>query len=105
MMKEIYDDNFNQEVLENDLPVLVDFWAPWCGPCKAVGPVLEELSTKYSDKIKFVKLNVDENPEIAGEYRIMSIPTIKIFKKGKVVEDLIGFRSNLEFEKILAKHI
>lgn len=105
MMKEIYDDNFNQEVLENDLPVLVDFWAPWCGPCKAVGPVLEELSTKYSDKIKFVKLNVDENPEIAGEYRIMSIPTIKIFKKGKVVEDLIGFRSKLEFEKILAKHI
>lgn len=104
-MKEIYDDNFNQEVLENDLPVLVDFWAPWCGPCKAVGPVLEELSTKYSDKIKFVKLNVDENPEIAGEYRIMSIPTIKIFKKGKVVEDLIGFRSKLEFEKILAKHI
>lgn len=105
MMKEITDNTFNEEVMEVELPVLVDFWAPWCGPCKAVGAVLEELSDEYSDKMKFVKLNVDENPEISGKYRIMSIPTIKIFKKSKVVEDLVGFKSKSEFEKIIASHI
>lgn len=105
MMKEITDSIFDEEVVEADLPVLVDFWAPWCGPCKAVGPILEELSNEYSDKMKFVKLNVDENPEIAEKYRIMSIPTIKIFKKDKIVEDLVGFKSKTEFKKIIEKHI
>lgn len=105
MMKEITDNIFDEEVMEADLPVLVDFWAPWCGPCKAVGPILEELSNEYSDKMKFVKLNVDENPEIAEKYRIMSIPTIKIFKKDKIVEDLVGFKSKTEFKKIIEKHI
>lgn len=105
MMKEITDNIFDEEVVEADLPVLVDFWAPWCGPCKAVGPILEELSNEYSDKMKFVKLNVDENPEIAEKYRIMSIPTIKIFKKDKIVEDLVGFKSKTEFKKIIEKHI
>ncbi|NMB06814.1 MAG: thioredoxin [Tissierellia bacterium] len=104
-MKEINETQFNKEVLENDLPVLVDFWAPWCGPCKALGPILDELSEEYNSKVKFVKINVDENPEISGEYRIMSIPTIKIFQNGKIVEDMVGLKSKSQLEKILDKYI
>lgn len=104
-MKEINETQFNKEVLENDLPVLVDFWAPWCGPCKALGPILDELSEEYNSKVKFVKINVDENPKISGEYRIMSIPTIKIFQNGKIVEDMVGLKSKSQLEKILDKYI
>ncbi|NMA85711.1 MAG: thioredoxin [Tissierellia bacterium] len=104
-MKEINENQFNEEVLENELPVLVDFWAPWCGPCRALGPILEELSGEYEGKIKFVKINVDENPDISGKYRIMSIPTVKIFNDGKIVEDMIGLKTKDQLEKILDKHI
>lgn len=104
-MKAINESQFNEEVMENEIPVLVDFWAPWCGPCRALGPVLEELSTNYEGKIKFVKINVDENPDISGKYRIMSIPTVKIFKDGKIVEDMVGLKSKSELERILDKHI
>lgn len=104
-MKAINENQFSEEVIKENLPVLVDFWAPWCGPCRALGPILEDLSTDYEGKIKFVKINVDENPEISGKYKIMSIPTVKIFKNGEIVEDMVGLKSKLELERILNKHI
>lgn len=82
--------NFEQEVLKSDLPVLVDFWAPWCGPCRMVAPVVEELAEKYNGKAKFVKVNTDENQQVAYKYGIRSIPTLGIFKNGEVVDGVIG---------------
>jgi thioredoxin 1 len=84
MAIEVSDQSFEDEVIKSSLPVLVDFWAPWCGPCRMVAPVIEKLSDKYKGKFKFVKLNVDENPKTAGAYKVMSIPTLLLFKNGKV---------------------
>ena len=78
-------DNFTKEVLESSIPVVVDFWAPWCGPCKIMGPIIEEVAKEYEGKAKVGKVNVDENSELSEQYHVMSIPTIKIFKQGKVV--------------------
>ncbi|MFH1942784.1 MAG: thioredoxin [bacterium] len=92
MSKEIVinDANFQKEVLESDVPVLVDFWAPWCSPCRMMGPVVEELASDYDGKVKVGKLNTDENPKMAGEYGVISIPTIIIFKDGKPNDQIIG---------------
>ena len=85
------DENFKKEVLEANLPVLVDFWAPWCGPCQTAGPVIEELAKEHEGKIKMGKLNVDENPQIGQKYGILSIPTVIIFKNGEEVKRQVGF--------------
>ncbi len=90
MALEITDANFEELVLKSDKPVLVDFWAEWCGPCRMVGPVVEQIAQSYSDKVKVVKLNVDENQEIAMKYGIQSIPSLLIFKDGKEIKRTIG---------------
>jgi len=87
---EVTDSSFEQEVLQSDLPVLVDFWAPWCGPCRAIAPVVEELSTDYGQKLKVAKCNVDDNPKVPGKYGIRAIPTLIIFKNGNVSEQITG---------------
>ena len=94
----IDDSSFEAEVLQSDKPVLVDFWAPWCGSCRAIAPMLEEIAGSFGDKIKIMKCNVDDNPATPGQYEIRSIPTLLFFKDGKVVEQVIGItaKSNLE---------
>ncbi len=86
----ITDDTFEQEVLQSDTPVIVDFWATWCGPCKMIAPILEEVAAEYSDKVKVVKLDVDANNKTAGKYNIMSIPSLLFFKGGEMVDQVVG---------------
>ena len=93
------DASFRKEVLENSGPVLVDFWAPWCGPCKMVSPVLEQLAEEYNGRVKVVKLNVDENPSTASRYAIRSIPSLLFFKEGRVVDTLMGAHSKEKIKK------
>ncbi len=95
------DSTFDADVIGSDLPVLVDFWAPWCGPCRMVAPIVEELAEEYEGKVKFVKLNTDENPQVAGKYGIRSIPTLLVFKGGKPVGQIVGFRPKSDLEKRL----
>ena len=106
-MMDITKDTFEIEVLKNHLPVLVDFWAPWCGPCRIVGPALEKLSSEYTTKLKFTKLNVDDNQEIAAKYDVRGIPCIIFFKNGKELDRIIGAYPEAELRRkmdlILAK--
>ncbi len=98
---EVNDSNFDQMVLQSKTPVLVDFWAAWCGPCRMVAPLVEELAGEYEGKVTMVKLNVDENPQIASQYGIMSIPTLSIFKDGAPVSNIVGFRPKAELQRSL----
>ena len=97
------DANFEEMVIRSDVPVLVDFWAPWCGPCRMVGPVLEELADEYGDKLKVVKINVDEEQEIAGSMGIRSIPTVALYHGGEVKDTLIGARPKTDFAALVDK--
>lgn len=90
MVTEITDQNFEDEVLKSTLPVLVDLWAPWCGPCRMIAPVVEKLAQKYDQRFKFCRLNVDQNPQTAANYQVMSIPTLIFFKDGKVADRVVG---------------
>ena len=101
----VTDANFDSEVVKSNIPVLVDFWAEWGGPCKMQNPILEEVAKEYDGKVKVEKLNVDENPAIAGKYGIMSIPTLLLFKAGSIVKQMIGVQGketlSAEFSKVL----
>ena len=97
--------NFETEVLKSDKPVLVDFWAPWCGPCRMLAPVLAEVAAEKGDKIKVGKVNVDENPELAAQYGISGIPAMLLFKDGKVVATSVGFKPKSELESFIATHV
>jgi thioredoxin 1 len=90
MVTDITDQNFEDEVLKSTLPVLVDLWAPWCGPCRMIAPVVEKLAQKYDQRFKFCRLNVDQNPQTAANYQVMSIPTLIFFKDGKVADRVVG---------------
>lgn len=90
MVTEITDQDFDQQVLKSTLPVVVDFWAPWCGPCRMIGPVVEKLSDEFKDKVKFCKINVDEQHQMASQYQVMSIPMLIFFKGGQVVDHSMG---------------
>ena len=97
---EVTDKNFEAEVLKSDLPVLVDFWAEWCGPCKVIGPIVSEIAEELSGKLKVAKVNVDDAKDLAGNFNIMSIPTLLLFKEGEVVEQIVGA---VPKDQILAK--
>jgi thioredoxin 1 len=97
----VTDDSFATDVLASDKPVLVDFWAEWCGPCRMVAPVLEEIANEHGDKLRVVKLNIDENPKIAQQYSIMSIPTMSVFQGGQVVKSIVGAKSKAALLKDL----
>ncbi|HSW87599.1 MAG TPA: thioredoxin [Candidatus Saccharimonadales bacterium] len=95
------DQNFTDEVEKATMPVLVDFWAPWCGPCKIVGPIVEELAKEYVGKLKVGKMDVDQNPQISGKYGIMSIPSLMFFKNGQVVKTIIGAQGKEALKKAI----
>ena len=101
MALNINDNEFKKEVIESNIPVLVDFWAPWCGPCRMIAPTIEEISNEYEGKIKVVKINTDENPQTASEYQISAIPTLLFFKSGKVVKEIVGVVPKEEIKKII----
>ena len=105
LVKHITDNEFEKEVLKSDKPVLVDFSAEWCGPCKMAAPILEELSEEYKDNIIIVKVDVDKDKQYAGEYGVRSIPTVILFKDGKIIEQMTGFRGKEGYEEMIQKAV
>jgi thioredoxin 1 len=99
------DSNFDETVLQSGKPVLVDFWAEWCGPCKRLGPTIDALATEYAGKVTIGKLNVDENPNTAIKFQIRGIPAVMLFKGGQIVESVVGLAPKDEFKKVLDKHV
>ena len=102
---DVTDATFETEVLKSSLPVLVDFWAPWCGPCRAVAPVVDEIATDYNGKLKVLKLNTDENPKTAQSYRISGIPSLMVFKNGQPVEQVVGAVPKTTLVSAIDKHL
>lgn len=105
MATQVNDANFEAVVLQSQIPVLVDFWAPWCGPCRAIGPVMDELSTEYEGRLLVVKLNVDESPVTPGKYGIRAIPTLILFKDGEVVEQVTGAVSKASITTLIEQKV
>jgi thioredoxin 1 len=103
--KVVTEGTFEEEVLKSDKPVIVDYWAEWCGPCRMVAPVLEEIATEYAEKINVVKLNIDENPAVAQRYGIMAIPTMNVFSGGEVVKQIVGAKPKSALLRELADYI
>ncbi len=103
--KKVTDSTFAAEVLQSEKPVLVDFWAEWCGPCKMVAPVLEEIASEHADKLTIAKVNIDENPQIARQYQIMSIPTMSVFAGGQIVKSIVGAKPKAALLRDLEAYI
>jgi thioredoxin 1 len=101
----INNDNFQNEVIDSKIPVLIDFWAPWCGPCKMISPTIDELAKEYDGKVKVCKINTDENMDLSSKYQVTSIPCLLFFKDGKPVEKIIGFKSKNDIASVINKVI
>ena len=99
--KEVNEPQFESEVLKAEVPVLVDFWAPWCGPCRMVEPIVEELAEEYGDKVKFLRMNTDDNVNTASQYGIRAIPTLLVFKGGQLAGQVVGFRPKSDLKKVI----
>ncbi len=104
-LKDVTDQNFAEEVLTSDTPVLVDFWAPWCGPCRLVSPVVEEIAKEFDGRLKVVKLNTDDNPDTATNYHISGIPSLLLFKQGSVADQIVGAVPKTRLADMVSKHI